>query len=62
METGGGDNYTNCYISNSNNPTYLSAAYLKVIIEGYWRRDSSVGIATGYGLDDRGTGVRLPGG
>jgi hypothetical protein len=24
------------------------------------RRDSSVGIATGYGLDDRGIGVRVP--
>jgi hypothetical protein len=23
-------------------------------------RDSSVGIATGYGLDDRGVGVRVP--
>jgi hypothetical protein len=27
----------------------------------FWRsRDSSVGIATGYGLDDRGVGVRVP--
>jgi hypothetical protein len=25
-------------------------------------RDSSVGIATGYGLDDQGVGVELPGG
>jgi hypothetical protein len=25
-----------------------------------WNRDSSVGIATGYGLDDRGVGVRVP--
>jgi hypothetical protein len=25
-----------------------------------WRRESSVGIATGYGLDDQGTGVRVP--
>jgi hypothetical protein len=25
-----------------------------------WSRDSSVGIATGYGLDDRGVGVRVP--
>jgi hypothetical protein len=26
----------------------------------YWSRDSSVGITTGYGLDDRGVGVRVP--
>jgi hypothetical protein len=25
-----------------------------------WSRDSAVGIATGYGLDDRGVGVRVP--
>jgi hypothetical protein len=24
-----------------------------------WSRDSSVGMATGYGLDDRGVGVRV---
>jgi hypothetical protein len=27
-----------------------------------WSRDSSVGIALGYGLDDRGSRVRLPAG
>jgi hypothetical protein len=26
----------------------------------YTSRDSVVGIATGYGLDDRGVGVRVP--
>jgi hypothetical protein len=26
----------------------------------YYSRDSAVGIATGYGLDDRGVGVRIP--
>jgi hypothetical protein len=25
-----------------------------------WGRDSAVGIATGYGLDHRGVGVRVP--
>jgi hypothetical protein len=25
-----------------------------------WSRDSAVGVATGYGLDDRGVGVRVP--
>jgi hypothetical protein len=25
-----------------------------------WNRDSAVGIATGYGLDDQGVGVRVP--
>jgi hypothetical protein len=36
-----------------------------MIIRGlytYLSRDSSVGIALGYGLDDRGSRVRLPGG
>jgi hypothetical protein len=37
---------------------------LKNICFGYYfltkSRDSSVGIALGYGLDDRGSGVRLP--
>jgi hypothetical protein len=26
----------------------------------YWSKDSVVGIATGYGLDDRGVGIRVP--
>jgi hypothetical protein len=26
----------------------------------YWSQDGVVGIATGYGLDDRGVGVRVP--
>jgi hypothetical protein len=25
-----------------------------------WIRDSVIGVATGYGLDDRGTGARVP--
>jgi hypothetical protein len=32
----------------------------KLYIVGSWQRDSAVGIATGYGLDDRGVGVRVP--
>jgi hypothetical protein len=35
----------------------LSFLFLK---NGTWSRDSAVGIATGYGLDDRGVGVRFP--
>jgi hypothetical protein len=31
-----------------------------IIILFFRSRDSSVGIATGYGLDDRGVGVRVP--
>jgi hypothetical protein len=31
--------------------------FIRLICES---RDSSVGIATGYGLDDRGVGVRVP--
>jgi hypothetical protein len=26
----------------------------------YWKRDSAIGIAPGYGLDDQGVGVRVP--
>jgi hypothetical protein len=55
----------------------LTMSLLSVILEeqcyglheGIWKpttanksRDSSVGIATGYGLDDRGSRVRLPAG
>jgi hypothetical protein len=31
----------------------------ETLVEG--SRDSSVGIATGYGLDNRGVGIRVPG-
>jgi hypothetical protein len=30
------------------------------LLEYYWSRDSAVGIATGYGLDDWGVGTRIP--
>jgi hypothetical protein len=30
------------------------------LLNTFRSRDSSVGIATGYGLDDRGVGVRVP--
>jgi hypothetical protein len=33
-----------------------------IVYEGKENRDSSVGIALGYGLDDRGSRVRLPAG
>jgi hypothetical protein len=33
---------------------------LTFLISHYLRRDSAVGIATGYGLDDRGAGFRVP--
>jgi hypothetical protein len=35
---------------------------LKQILVSGWSRDSSVGIALGYGLDDRGSRVRFPAG
>jgi hypothetical protein len=35
---------------------------LKYCIDGYQSRDSSVGIALGYGLDDRGSRARFPAG
>jgi hypothetical protein len=34
--------------------------YLQWFLYYWWSRDSVVGIATGYGLDDRGVGVRIP--
>jgi hypothetical protein len=29
-------------------------------LQGIWSRGSAVGVAIGYGLDDRGVGVRVP--
>jgi hypothetical protein len=34
--------------------------YLQVLLQHSRSRDSAVGIATGYRLDDRGVGVRVP--
>jgi hypothetical protein len=39
--------------------TYVKSGYFLSLIP-YRSRDSSVGIATGYGLDDGGLGVRFP--
>jgi hypothetical protein len=40
---------------------YISVSILQpFLLELRRSRDSSVGIATGYGLDDRGVGVRVP--
>jgi hypothetical protein len=52
----------------ASNPVAKTKAALKGILRPplliylciYKNRDSSVGIATGYGLDDRGVGVRVP--
>jgi hypothetical protein len=35
------------------------AEIVHFIMTNYWSRDSAVGIATGYGMDDRGAGVRV---
>jgi hypothetical protein len=40
----------------------LSFRKLILILVNSKSRDSSVGIALGYGLDDRGSGIRLPAG
>jgi hypothetical protein len=37
-------------------------AHFLFLLSLYKSRDSSVGIALGYGLDDRGSGVRFPAG
>jgi hypothetical protein len=42
-------------IKHSDNFTFI----LPYVFLHYWSRDSVVGIATGYGLDDRGVGVRI---
>jgi hypothetical protein len=40
---------------------FLLSEYIFPLLFHIWKiRDSSVGIATGYGLDDRGVGVRVP--
>jgi hypothetical protein len=47
--------YANTYV--------FMSVYTYMLIYMYtWARDSVFGIATGYGLDDRGVGVRVPGG
>jgi hypothetical protein len=43
-----------CFLPNSFQIRYLSTGPLFV------NRDSSVSIATGYGMDDRGFGIRVP--
>jgi hypothetical protein len=51
-------------LSMPSNPTfYNTRIYFNIIIPSMpisGSRDNSVGIATGYGLDDRGVGVRVP--
>jgi hypothetical protein len=36
--------------------------YFTLLYPSYWSRDSSVSIALGYGLDDRGSRVQFPAG
>jgi hypothetical protein len=38
---------------------FLGPNNLEVLHGISWSRDSAVGIATGYGLDDQGVGVRV---
>jgi hypothetical protein len=38
----------------------MSIYYFKVLFHIFGSRGGSVGIATGYGLDDRGVGFRAP--
>jgi hypothetical protein len=40
--------------------TISYTAFYGVLKKTVWRRNSSVGIATGYRLNDRGVGVRVP--
>jgi hypothetical protein len=44
-------------VSSSNFHSTNRSALVRHSIIGHWSRDSSVCIATGYGLDDRGVGV-----
>jgi hypothetical protein len=47
-----------CLIKHQDNLTFLTR--FNIILPFAGSRDSSVGIATGYGLDDRGVRVRVP--
>jgi hypothetical protein len=44
----------------SRHAVFGMAVYIYISMAWIRSRDSSVGIATGYGLDDRGVGVRVP--
>jgi hypothetical protein len=51
------------FLQNFNIHEYLAYTQTKdinITIKIKQSRDSSVGIATGYGVDDRGVGVRVP--
>jgi hypothetical protein len=47
---------------NSHGKSKKKKEYTVFVGTSHWKRiqNSSVGIATGYGLDDRGVGVRVP--
>jgi hypothetical protein len=48
------------YINYTKNPSILNILTTTTVL--CKSRDSSVGIAMGYGLDDRGSGIRFPAG
>jgi hypothetical protein len=48
-------------MNNNWKDRYKGCLFLSVLYN-YRSRDSSVGIRTGYGLDDRGVGIRVPAG
>jgi hypothetical protein len=59
--------YVNLYICNtliSNPLKNLSKLFVKIYVINYWKlirsQDSAVSIATGYGLDEQGIGIRVP--
>jgi hypothetical protein len=47
-------------ILSQTNPIYIPIPLRSILISTSYQRCSSVGIATGYWLDDRGVGVRVP--
>jgi hypothetical protein len=49
-------------LSQTNTVPYISKIHINIIFPSMMSRDSSVGIALGYGLDDRGSSVRFPAG
>jgi hypothetical protein len=49
-----------CLSTDATSPYVLASIYYFLCWPIFWSRGSSVGIATGYGLDDGGVEVRVP--
>jgi hypothetical protein len=59
MKRGTKENFQNRQFSGAR-PHTGGVSNISTRVDSYLSRDSAVGIATGYGLDDRGVGVLVP--